>query len=185
MIEGVTNWQKEKRKASQKLDLRKLKRNRSLSCSFLNFSKSGPGLHGGDALAAVGADGGGGSGKDLRVGAVAGEGGDAGLGAGGNQDVVVLQVVVLISVMEVYRAHRAGKDGQVILLTEKVEFGVHRAVFTDGVHVETDLLPGLVVAHRHGAGALGAGAGHGAAAGLAVAHRTGLAVLADTGPGLL
>ena len=32
MIEGVTNWQKEKRKASLKLDLRKLKRNRSLSC---------------------------------------------------------------------------------------------------------------------------------------------------------
>ena len=41
MIEGVTDWQKEKTKASQKLDLRKLKRNRSLSCSFLNFSKSG------------------------------------------------------------------------------------------------------------------------------------------------
>ena len=39
MIEGVTDWQKEKRKVSLKLDLRKLKRNRSLSCSFLNFPK--------------------------------------------------------------------------------------------------------------------------------------------------
>ena len=41
MIEGVTDWQKEKRKATRKLDLRKLKRKRSLSCSFLNFSKGG------------------------------------------------------------------------------------------------------------------------------------------------
>ena len=31
MIEGVTDWRKEKRKASRKLDLRKLKRKRSLS----------------------------------------------------------------------------------------------------------------------------------------------------------
>ena len=131
----------------------------------------------------VGADGGRRRGKDLRIGAVAGEGGDAGLGAGGNQDVVILQVVVLVPVMEVYRAHRASKDGQVVLLTKKVEFGVHRAVFTDGVHVEADLLPGLVVAHRHGAGSLGAGAGHSAAAGLAVAHRAGLAIGAAAGAG--
>ena len=41
MIEGVTDWRKEKRKLSRKLDLRKLKIKRSLSCFFLNFSKSG------------------------------------------------------------------------------------------------------------------------------------------------
>ena len=41
MIEGVTDWRKEKRKLSRKLDLRKLKRKRSFSCFFLNFSKSG------------------------------------------------------------------------------------------------------------------------------------------------
>ena len=118
------------------------------------------------------------------VGAVAGEGGDAGLGAGGHQDVVIGQVVVLVAVVERHGAHRGGEHRQVQRPAEEVEGGVHRRVFADGVHVDAQLLPLLIVADKAGADALGAGAGDGVLAGQAVAHRTGLAVEAHGAPGL-
>ena len=140
-----------------------------------------PGLHGGAALAARGPDGGGGGGEHIRVGAVAGEGGDARLDAGGDQNVVVLQIVVLVPVVEIHRPHGTGEHGQGIGLAEEPERGVHRLVLADGVHVQINVLPGLIVADGHGAGALGAGAGDGVPAGQAVAHRTGLAAGAAAG----
>ena len=135
-----------------------------------------PGLHGGDALAAVLTNGLGGGGEDGGVGAVAGEGGDAGVYAGGHQNLIIPLVGELVAVVELYRPHRAGEDGQVVGLAEQGKPGVHRAVFADGVHIQAHLLPGVVVPGGHGSRALGAGTGHGVFAGAAVAHRARLAV---------
>ena len=74
------------------------------------------------------------------------------------------------------RADGGGEDGQTELPAEELEARVGRGVGADGVHVHEDLLPGVVVAGGAVAGTLGAGAGHGIAAGLAVAHRAGLAI---------
>ncbi len=142
-----------------------------------------PGLHRGDAPAPGGADGGSGGGEHIRVGAVASEGGNACIRTGGDQDVVVLHVVELVPIVEVHRAHRAGKDGELISLAKEREAGVHRFVLADGVHVEAERLPCLVVADGHGAGALGARTGHRAAAGPAIAYRAGFTVGTAAGAG--
>ena len=115
----------------------------------------------------------------------AGEGSDAGLGAGGNQDVVVLQVIVLVAVVLGDGAHGGRKHRDVHFLTEQSEGGVHRLIFADGVHVHTQLLPLLVVTDKAGADALGAGAGHGILAGQTVAGGAGFAVGAHAGAGLI
>ena len=142
-----------------------------------------PGLHRGDPLAPVGPDGLGGGGEDGGVGAVAGEGGDPGLDAGGDQDLVILLVGELVAVMELHRAHRTGEDGQVVGLAEERAAGVHRAVGADRVHIQADVLPGVVVPDGHRPRPLGPRAGHGVPAGPAVADRTGFAVRTAAGPG--
>ena len=143
-----------------------------------------PGLDGGHAAAAVFGDGSGGTLHDGGIRAVAGEGGDAGLGAGGHQDVIVDLVAVLVAIVERQGAHRGGKDRQVHRPAEQGEGGVHRLVGTDGVHVDAQLLPLLIVADEAGADALGTGAGNAVFAGQAVAHGTGFAVGAHCAPGL-
>ena len=143
-----------------------------------------PGLHGGHAAAAVLFQGLGSGLHDGGVGAVAGEGGDTGLGAGGHQDVVVGQVVVLVAVVELHGAHGSGEHGQGHLVAEQLKGGIHGLVLADGVHVYAQLLPLLVVADEAGADALGAGAGDGVLAGQAVAGGAGLAVGAHAGPGV-
>ena len=142
-----------------------------------------PGLHGGDAPAIHLPNGLGSALHHGGVDAVAGEGQDAGVRAGGDQNIVIAHVVVFIAVVELHRAHGCGEDGQVHLMAEEVIRGVHAGVFADGVHVDAQLLPLLVVADGAGADALGAGAGHGVLAGKAVAHGTGLAEGAHAGPG--
>ena len=142
-----------------------------------------PGLHSGDALAAVFTDGLGRRRKDGRVGSVAGEGGNAGLDAGGHQNLIVALVGELVAVVELYRPHRAGKDGQVIGLAEEREAGIHRAVGADGVHVQKDILPGVVISGGNGPRPLGAGAGHGVFAGPSAAHRARPAVRPAALPG--
>ena len=70
------------------------------------------------------------------------------------------------------------------LVAEEIIRGVHITVFTDGVHIDAQLLPFLVVADGAGAQTLGAGTGDRVFAGEAVAHRAGVA-FAHAGPGLL
>ena len=142
-----------------------------------------PGLHRGDAPAPGGADGGGGGGEYVRIGAVAGEGGDACVRTGGDQDIIVLHVVELVPIVEIHRAHGTGEDGELIGLAKEREAGVHRLVLTDGIHVETKCLPRLIVVDGHGAGTLGARTGHRAAAGPAIAYRAGFTVGTAAGAG--
>ena len=105
------------------------------------------------------------------------------LGAGGDQDVVILQIRKLVAVVELDRPHRTGKNGQIVGLAEEREAGVHRAVFADGIHVQAHVLPGIVVSGGHGSGALGARTGHGVFAGPAIANRTGFTIWAAAGAG--
>ena len=135
-----------------------------------------PGLDGGHAAAAVFR-------QHLRrgphhvvVGAVTGEGGNPRRRAGGNQDLVVLQVVVLVAVVLGHRPHGGREHRQGQLPPEELTAGVHGAVFADGVHVHTQLLPLLVVADGAGAQALGPGTWNGISAGHTVADGAGLAV---------
>ena len=118
------------------------------------------------------------------VGAVAGEGGDARLGAGGHQKVVVGQIVVFIPIVELHGPNGGGEDGGGKLPPEQGEGGVNGSIFADGVHVDAHLLPLLIVAQHGGGGTLAAGAGHLGAAGHAVAYGTCLAVRAAALPGV-
>ena len=142
-----------------------------------------PGLDGRHAPAVLLLQSSGGGFHDGGVGSVSGEGGDARLRTGGHQDVIVGQVVVLVSVVELHRPHGGGEDGEVHLLPEEGEGGVHGFVLTDGIHVDAELLPFLVVADEARADALGPGAGDAVPAAQAVAGGAGLAVGAHTGAG--
>ena len=143
-----------------------------------------PGLHRGHAAAVVGLQSVCGPLHDGGIGAVAGEGQDACLGAAVHQHVVVAQVVKLVAVVQGHGAYGTGHDGDDQLLAEEVVSGVGVTIFTDGVHVDAQLLPLLVAADGAGAQSLGAGAGDRIFAGKTVAHRAG-AALAHAGPGLL
>ena len=111
--------------------------------------RCGATLEGEDAPAPGGADGGGGGGEYVRIGAVAGEGGDACVRTGGDQDIIVLHVVELVPIVEIHRAHGTGEDGELIGLAKEREAGVHRLVLTDGIHVETKCLPRLILSLIH------------------------------------
>ena len=111
---------------------------------------------------------------------VTGEGGDAAVGAGIDEDAVIFTVVVLVAVVHLHRAERGCKKRVAVHGAEQLHSRVDRLVRADGVHVDADLLPRIVVAGEAVAGRFCAGAGDLVAAGLAVAHRAGLAVRADT-----
>jgi hypothetical protein len=64
-------------------------------------------------------------------------------------------------------------------MTQKLKAYIGVGIFAQRVHVHANLLPLVKVAGSGIAGVLAAGAGHGVAAGAAVAHRTGLAVGTD------
>ena len=143
-----------------------------------------PRLDGGHAAAVGIADGLGGHGHDVGVGAVAGEGGDAALGAGPHQHVVVGHVGVGIGVVEVHRAHRAGEEGILKAAAKQLNVGVGGAVLAQGVHVYPDVGPLIIIADGRVAHALCTGAGDLVLAGHAVAHGAGLAVFADALAGI-
>ena len=111
---------------------------------------------------------------------VTGEGGDSAVGAGIDEDAVILAVVVLVAIVHLHRAERGCKKRVAVHGAEQLHSRVDRLVRADGVHVDADLLPRIVVAGEAVAGGFCAGAGDLVAAGLAVAHRAGLAVRADT-----
>ena len=91
---------------------------------------------------------------------------------------------MLIAVVQRHGAHRACHHRDRQLVAEEIIRGVHITVFADGVHIDAQLLPFLVVADGAGAQTLGAGTGDRVFAGEAVAHRAGVA-FAHAGPGLL
>ena len=123
--------------------------------------------------------------NSINVDAVAGAGQNAGLAAGGHQQVVIGGIVVLVAIVHLHGAHGGGQHRQAQLQTEKVKGRVGRAIFADGVHLHADFLPLLIVALEGHAQSFGAGAGDGVAAGHAVAHGAGLAVGTHTGAGCL
>ena len=69
-------------------------------------------------------------------------------------------------------------------MAEEVKRGVRLDIFSDGIHIDPDPLPGVIVADGGVADALGAGAGHRRPEGPAVAYGTCLAVGSDTGAGI-
>ena len=141
-----------------------------------------PRLDRGNASAVICLDGSGGSLDYVGVRAVAREGNDAGLCSGGNQNVIVLNVVVLIAVVEFYCADGACHHRDAKILSEEAEGGIRLLVLCDRVHVDTDLLPGFIVADGNVSDALGSRSRHDAAAGTAVADGTGFAEGAAAGP---
>ena len=144
-----------------------------------------PRLHRGYAAAADVPDGAESAVHDAGVDTVAGAGQNAGLAAGGHQQVVIGGIVVLVAIVHLHGAHGGGQHRQAQLQTEKVKGRVGRAIFADGVHLHADFLPLLIVALEGHAQSFGAGAGDGVAAGHAVAHGAGLAVGTHTGAGCL
>ena len=153
-------------------------------CHLLLDGVDVPGLDGRHAAAIGIADGLGGHGHNVRIGAVAGKGSNTALGAGAHQHVVVGHVGVDVGVVEVHRAHRAGEKGVLEAATEQLHVGVGSAVLAEGIHVHTDVGPLIIIADSGIAHALCAGAGDLILAGHAVAHRAGLAVFADALAGI-
>ena len=139
-----------------------------------------PGFDGGDTKAACVFDGFGGCYHDVTVGAVAGEGCNAEFGAGGYQNVVVAYVIQGVAVVEIHCTYGAGEERIFEGFAEQVQAGVDGTLFCQGVHLDADFLPFVIVADGGVADAFGAGAGHFVAAGAAVAFGTGLADFADT-----
>ena len=153
-------------------------------CHLLLDGVDVPGLDGGHAAAIGIADGLGGHGHDVGVRAVAGEGGDAALGTGPHQHVVVGHVGVGIRIVEVHRAHGTSKEGVLEAAAEQLHVGVGSSVLAEGIHVHTDVGPLIIIADGRVAHALCAGAGDLILTGHAVAHRAGLAVFADALAGI-
>ena len=144
-------------------------------CHLLRHGRVVPRLDGRDARAAAGGDGSGRALHDLGVRAVPGKGGDAGRRTGGDQNVIVVKVVVFVAVVQRHGTHRPGKEGVLKGAAKDAERGVRLKIFVDRVHVQPHIAPGVKVADRNRAAALGTGAGDRAAAGAAVADRAGMA----------
>ena len=141
-----------------------------------------PGLDGGHAAAVRRSDGLGGHGHHVGVGAVTRKGGDTVLRAGAHQHIVIGHVVVGVGVVEVHRTHGAREEGQLETLAEQLHMGVGGAVLAQGIHVDPNLGPLIIIADGRVPHALGTGAGDLVPAGHAVAHRASLAVLTDALP---
>ena len=137
-----------------------------------------PGLDGGHTAAARFFDGGQRALHHGGIGAVAGKGGNAGTLTGGYQNVVVSQVVVQLAVVQFHGAHRRCHNGRCKCLAEEGKGGIHRLVLADGVHVDAQFLPFLVIADKTGTQPLGARPGDGIFAARAVADGADLAVRA-------
>ena len=144
-----------------------------------------PGLDGGHAAAACSTNGLSGHGHHVGVGAVTRKGGNAVFGTGAHQHVIVGHVGVGVGIVEVYRTHRACKEGIPEGFAKQLHTGVGGAVLAQGVHVHPDLRPLIIIADGRIAHALGTGAGDLVFAGHAVAHGAGLAVLPDALAGIV
>ena len=144
-----------------------------------------PGLHRRHTAALLGPDGLRGALHHRRVHTIAGEGHDACLSTGRQQQPVIGQIVVLISVVQLHGAHRSRHHRQGQPVAEEVEGRVGGTVFPDGIQIHPQLLPLLIVPGKAGAGAFGAWAGDGIFTRLTVAHGTRLAVGSHTGAGVL
>ena len=119
---------------------------------------------------------------DCRVGAVTGKCSDSGIRACGNQDIVVGNIIQLISVVQLDGSDRAREEGILHCMSKEVHAGVGHNILTDRIQVDTDLFPGVIVADRSISDTLCSGSGHLRAACFAVALRTCLAIRADTCP---
>ena len=86
--------------------------------------------------------------------------------------------------MEVHRTHGAREEGQLETLAEQLHMGVGGAVLAQGIHVDPNLSPLIIIADGRVPHALGTGAGDLVFAGHAVAHRAGLAVFANALTGI-
>ena len=144
-----------------------------------------PGLDGGHTAAACSANGLGGHGHHVRVGAVTRKGGNAVFGTGAHQHVIVGHIGVGVGIVEVHRTHRACKEGILEGFAKQLHAGVGDAVLAQGVHVHPDLRPLIIIADGRIAHALGTGAGDLVFAGHTVAHGAGLAVLPDALAGIV
>ena len=113
----------------------------------------------------------------VGVDAVAGQSHDAVFRRGLDEDGVILLILVLRAVVHVDRAEGSGEDrrGEFVPEQLKGDVGIGE-VLAERIHVDAYLLPLVIVARRGVAGELAAGAGHGVAAGAAVADGTCLAV---------
>ena len=78
--------------------------------------------------------------------------------------------------MQLYRTYRSCKKRKTKCLSEKLQRGIHRFVFTDRIHIDTNLLPFFVVADRRVSHAFRTRPRHLILACPSVAHRTNLAV---------
>ncbi|MPM60312.1 hypothetical protein SDC9_107163 [bioreactor metagenome] len=86
--------------------------------------------------------------------------------------------------MQGHCADGSRKYRQIKGLTEDLEGGVHGLILADGVHVDAQFLPLLIVADEAGADPLGSGSRNGVFTDQTIADRAGLAVGADTGAGV-
>ena len=105
------------------------------------------------------------------IGAVTGESQDPGIVAGGNQNIIVLQVGVLGAVMQLHGTHRPGKNRDAVTVAEHFQRGVRLTRFANGVHVHPHVLPCAVIADGNITHALGTGTRHRVAAGTPITHR--------------
>ena len=143
-----------------------------------------PGLHRRHTAALLGPDGLRGALHHRRVHTIAGEGHDACLSTGRQQQPVIGQIVVLISVVQLHGSHGSRHHRQGQPVAEEVEGCIGGTILADGIQIHPQLLPLLVVPGKAGAGALGAGAGDGILTRLSVTHGTRLAVGSHAGAGV-
>ena len=118
------------------------------------------------------------------VGAVAGKGRNAVFGAGAHQHIIIGHIGVGLGVVQIHCAHRPGEERVFEAFAEQFHMGVRRAALAQGIHVDPDLCPLIIIADGRVAHALGTGAGDLVLAGHAIAHRAGLAVFADAFAGI-
>ena len=110
--------------------------------------------------------------------AITRKGGNACFLAGTHQNIVVGHIVVLIAVVHGHRTHGACKKRIGKPAAKNFQPGIRGEIFVQRIHVHTDILPCLIVAFCAVTGSLCTGAGHGAAAGAAIAHGARLALAA-------
>ena len=82
--------------------------------------------------------------------------------------------------MEIYRTHRPGKDRIFKRFAEQLQAGICRLIGTQGVHLDADFLPLVIVANRRVSDTLRSRSGNLIFTCPAVAYGTDLAVFPDT-----
>ena len=136
---------------------------RTRSFYQLHFFTDGlqiPRLHCGDSGSACCLDSCGGTFHHFCIGSVTGKCGNSAFCTGINQNIVVCQVIVFISVMQGHSSHRACKERILECPAEQLNGSIDRLIFMDGVHINTDLLPFLVVPERIVSHSLGSRSRH-------------------------